>query len=766
MSDGQVLVEILPVGVSQGLRVELDGRDVTANFVERNGRRIGLVEGLKVGVNQLVVSAQSAETARLAITNAPRGGPVLSGPQPEPFVCATSTPKAATATTPATNASGLATEATDAQCNAATEYTLYYKSTLPGCSNTLPDPPPIVAPGSTDPPAAPASTSCFKPYSPSSPAPADLAFTTTDGGVTMPYIVRVERGTMNRGIYDIAVLFDPGSGWTAIAPQSHWSGKAMFQFGSNVGQPRRQARPAMPWTHDIALSRGYLVVGSSMADSAFNSNRITTHETVMMLKEHIIETYGPLALLIGNGCSGGAVNAQVIASIDPGLLDGIIASCGFPDWQTASIELDDCSLLVEAYQKPAWTGLMTTSGHTTAEIDRRKAAINGHADQTGCAGWFDTFSGLSQPGNYFGRRIPDLATGVITQSIVTTNNCQLPASAVYDPQANPNGARCDPAGWAVSVWGLPSGSTSPAPTTDNTGVQYGLKALLDGRITPEEFVTINELVGGRDADGQSIPMRSVADPSALAIAYRAGLVASGLRLAKTPLIDLRGWDDSSLITAPGSGSASSTPIHHVWRGLALRDRLDAEYGDHGNLATWRFGRTGIFPTTAMQTDALNVMDRWLTDLKRDDREVPIETKVRQSRPAGPADDFCLLSTDVTQANRVTGQAQCDSDPLLQAASSPRQVAGGPRSEDILKCQLKPLAWSDYGGVVFSLTQQGRLQAVFATGVCDWSIPGVGQQAAASPLSFAQGPGGVPVGPPPRSLSTGLGQISNRSATLR
>ena len=28
-------------------------------------------------------------------------------------------------------------------------------------------------------------------------------------GTTVPYIVRVERGTMNRGIYDIAVLFDP-----------------------------------------------------------------------------------------------------------------------------------------------------------------------------------------------------------------------------------------------------------------------------------------------------------------------------------------------------------------------------------------------------------------------------------------------------------------------------------------------------------------------------------------------------------------------------
>jgi hypothetical protein len=41
-----------------------------------------------------------------------------------------------------------------------------------------------------------------------------------------------------------------------------------------------------------------------------------------------------------------------------------------------------------------------------------------------------------------------------------------------------------------------------------------------------------------------------------------------------------------------------------------------------------------------------------------------------------------------------------------------------------------------------------LQAVFASGVCDWSKPGVGQQDAISPLTFAGGLGGVPLSPPP------------------
>ena len=75
------------------------------------------------------------------------------------------------------------------------------------------------------------------------------------------------------------------------------------------------------------------------------------------------------------------------------------------------------------------------------------------------------------------------------------------------------------------------------------------------------------------------------------------------------------------------------------------------------------------------------------------------------------------------------------------------MAGGPLAENILKCQLKPLDPSDYPAVP-SPAQLARLAAVFPTGVCDWSKPGVGQQEAISPLTFTAGPGGVPLPPPP------------------
>src|SRR5204862_5797907 len=113
-------------------------------------------------------------------------------------------------------------------------------------------------------------------------------------------------------------------------------------------------------------------------------------------------------------------------------------------------------------------------------------------------------------------------------------------------------------------------------------------------------------------------------------------------------------------------------------------------------------------------------------------------------------DFCYLTTDTTFSTKVTAPATCDADPNLKVYTSPRQAAGGPQSENILKCQLKPLVASDYTGVTFTTGQLTRLNAVFSTGVCDWTKAGVGQQDPLSPLTFSAGPGGVPLGPPPTS----------------
>jgi hypothetical protein len=64
--------------------------------------------------------------------------------------------------------------------------------------------------------------------------------------------------------------------------------------------------------------------------------------------------------------------------------------------------------------------------------------------------------------------------------------------------------------------------------------------------------------------------------------------------------------------------------------------------------------------------------------------------------------------------------------LYPANSFPRGVAGSSLAADIIKCQLKPVAASDYK-VMFTPDELTRLKQIFPTGVCDWSKPGVEQQ---------------------------------------
>src|SRR5882757_4631943 len=744
ISGGDALVEVrVPTNVPLNrVKLSLNGHDVTGAFTANAAARTlrGVVSGLVEGRNDFAAGeSHGGREARLVITNHPVGGPVLLGSQTTPWICATPTAVAQSDNTPASNASGLTTFAVDAQCNIATEYKLFYRTTTAGCSTALPDP---------SPPAPAPTNNCFKPYTPGT-TPADLTITTTTAGVTVPYIVRVERGTLNRGIYDIAVLFDPtgATPWTALTPQPQWNGKVVYTFGASTGQPRLQFRSEQNWADDAALSRGFMVVDNSLTDSLFNSNRVLNAETLMMMKEHIVDAYGEIKYLLGNGCSGGSIQQNTAASIFPGLLDGIQPSCDFPDSITTGLEVTDCVLLVNFYAGPEWTSLM--AGVTQAQINAKKAAINGHLDQVGCQSWNNAFGFNNKPGNYARTLVANQTTGALVTLVESRNNCLLPAALVYDPVTNPNGTRCGDADLSTAVWGttagIPAGSIRARQTGDNVGIQYGLKAVLAGAITPEEFVTLNEKIGGFDADWNRRAARTSADLAALAIAYRAGIVASGRNLGKLPIIDSRGFDEQG--------------IHYIWRSFAERDRIDAANdGNHGNQVMWRYG-TGLLPATAAQFAAvtlksLSTMDTWLSNLnvsapKETLNSVRRQAEVIAAKPVG-AVDFCFLTGDTNFTTPVTDMALCDADPRLAKHSSPRQVAGGPLAENILKCELKPLNSVDYAPVVFSSAQWARLQASFADGVCDWSENGVGQRRAASPLTFADGPGGKRLPPPPVS----------------
>src|SRR5690606_18917283 len=90
----------------------------------------------------------------------------------------------------------------------------------------------------------------------------------------------------------------------------------------------------------------------------------------------------------------------------------------------------------------------------------------------------------------------------------------------------------------------------------------------------------------------------------MALAYRMGLVTDARQWAKTPIIDLRGNDNSG--------------IHMNWRAWAVRDRLDRALGHHDNQVIWRYGPgLGAPAGSNLAEDALATMDAWVTAIKAD-----------------------------------------------------------------------------------------------------------------------------------------------------
>ena len=92
VSGGEALVQVLlpPGATVSSTRLDVNGRDVTGEFAMRsNGKFEGLVTGLANGPNVLTAQLPDGYGARLGIVNHPIGGPTLSGPQIQPWLCQT-----------------------------------------------------------------------------------------------------------------------------------------------------------------------------------------------------------------------------------------------------------------------------------------------------------------------------------------------------------------------------------------------------------------------------------------------------------------------------------------------------------------------------------------------------------------------------------------------------------------------------------------------------------------------------------------------------
>src|SRR6185437_1572034 len=113
---------------------------------------------------------------------------------------------------------------------------------------------------------------------------------------------------------------------------------------------------------------------------------------------------------------------------------------------------------------------------------------------------------------------------------VDPGNCDpasIPKSVAYDVVSNPDGVRCDIYTNEVNVLGRNPQTKLAWRPLDNVGVQYGLEALNDGKIDTEQFLELNEQIGGYDEQGRFTPARMEAAPDAARAAYERGFVMTG-----------------------------------------------------------------------------------------------------------------------------------------------------------------------------------------------------------------------------------------------
>jgi hypothetical protein len=668
VSGGDALIEVRAPQETRfsELMLTLNDKDVTSQLAQSGaGVFRGLVSGLREGENVLdaTLSVAGHPEARLKVTNYPITGPILSGPHLTPYECRTIE-------------SGLG-EPLDSDCSANRKVEYFYR-----------------AAGGT-----------FKPLV-AGEKPADVVATTTNHGKTVPYIVRVESGTINRSIYRIAILDEPTSTAGQWKPGTGWNGKLAVSFGGGAGtqynQGTNQATAALS---DLYLSRGFAFMVSTELVNQQHGNAVLQGEALMMLKEYFTERYGVPKWTVGNGGSGGAIQQLLITQIYPGLLDGLQPSASFPD---SSLHTPDCGLLQNFWGKadPAvWT-------------DAKKAAVDGYTKGT-CAAWERSFVPVLTATNARGCALND-------------------ASRIYDPVRNPKGARCTMQEMCANIYGRDPKTGFARKPQDNVGIQYGLTGLESGAISIDEFLDLNERIGGNDIDGNFVAARSVGDPIALRALYASGLMNSGGGgLANVPIIHSRGYTDPI------------GDIHDRHRDLTIRARLEKANGRSDNQVIWvgpprprgteaaaggadaargaeqarRAAPSEERSSVRLAALSIDTMNEWLDAVVAD--PAPLSTdKVVRHKPAA-AVDACWNESGERIVERATfsGTGKCAT--LYPVHSEPRLVAGAPLANDVSKCQLKRLDFRAYK-VKFGDAQRKRMQAIFPSGVCDYAKPGVGQ----------------------------------------
>jgi hypothetical protein len=631
VTGGDVLVKLRNETAAPTFSV--GGRDLKA---EPLGKRAWLISGLPLGRSRITATSDE-QRATLDVVNHPTTGPLFSGPH-LPLLC--------TVPTVAAEASA------DATCEAEPTVEYLYKTTD---GNFAP------LPSMTD-------------QLPLNGVPLNIKKR------TVPYVVRVERGVINRTPYSFASLVgDKG-----------WNRRLVYQFGGGCGTAYSQGSGlGTNVVDDALLSKGYAVATANFNTFQTSCNDVLSAETALMVKERVAETVGTIKWTIGAGASGGAIQQLMIAQNYPGILDALSPIVPFPDAISVAPGVSDCGLLANFY-----------SGDGEDFTTEQRAAVNGHQTVGTCALWISSFLSTIDP----------------------TTGCdpRIPEEQIFS-ETNTEGIRCTLQDLNRNEFGINPKTGYARRPLDNVGVQYGLRAVNAGTITVDQFLELNEDVGGYDINGKIVAKRERSTPAEMRHAYETGRVLSGGGSVRDiPIITVNLYSDPY------------GDIHDRFRLFTIRERLrDDDGGVNPNELIWTRPSGGDIAAALTGTaydpaDIVVLLDRWLSIGYRPDEAV----------------DNC---TDA-DGNVISGPKIYDEPgpcrDLYPVFGDPRTAAGAPLINDRLKCRRRPVDVQRYK-VEFTAEQADRLREIFPGGVCDWRKPGVGQvPLAATWINFGKPPYGV------------------------
>jgi len=744
--DARIAVQA-PQAEHARLELWLNGTRVTPALTADGARLEGVVAGLALGDNALEVRhATRGTVASLTLTNYPITGPMFAGPKQEPFVCSVLTELGKEPLVDTTDSKYYAVKdgtgnvvGYSKNCSIDSYVQYYY---MPVGKNSHKDYQPMPTDGSR---------------------PPNIAKTTLLDGREVDFIVRWERGTINRFIYQYVMLAPFGED-PSRPDLSLWNRRLVYHFQGGVGFGHYQGGPDKRAGLAYALGQGYAVAYSTGNRTGEHYDLILGGETAMMTKEGFIKRYGVPLYTVGLGASGGAIQQYIYPQNHPGLIDAAIAQQPYPDMVGQIPHVGDCELL-EYY--------MDVTDHANAKwqtIKNRTWLVGMNAEET-----------VANPYKPFEAAVNAVPGGPQVAFASGSTECRKAWQGLTAGAMNPkfdadgitaraadrmNGlAGFDPVPFSHyddvrNVYGMgPDGY--PRSSWDNVGVQYGLQAMKDGKITTAEFLDLNFKVGGwkqmsemvaegfpyygtsgaEQAKAASIPgyfdpwgarnmnrwnpaapdmpaPRTHASLDAIKALYRSGLVFTGQ--SEIPTIDWHPYLERRL------------DMHNVHQSFAVRKRIRARMGSSDNQVIWFTDTTNVSADDFDQVPmAMAVIDEWMANLRASpSRGVAASRPERAADSCFGTDGALIARGDGVWDGVLDSQAAGTCTARFPMYGTSRIVAGAPLEGGIFKCALKPvdtaLADGTYGSWHPGLAEIQKLKAIFPEGVCDYSQPDQGR----------------------------------------